>query len=301
MKTNRMKSIAGTIVLSLAYGWPMIVGCGSSERARSSNTTGVSPRYPASVVGCEERATPVRSKAISRSSHQTPTKQCDAAELPGTPDGRYIDIGHLCPNGKLFMVRTRNIVPFDLAGYLFMLGWSGEDSEELSILTTIPPTPEFSLVYVAGSAKAVVDEISDLRWKVAIDSETKAEQFADLIGGTATRSFFDDARGWEVRSMRAPVTKHFHLSNRVFERLGLCPRRIERVKGGFLIRRSFYIPASQQNPQRLIVSREFVSEDGFYLFGTDREVAREDECPIFIRHDYHVLRQFFREGLVKGN
>ena len=251
-------------------------------------------------MGCEEPATQVRPEAISRSSHQAPVKQCDAADPAGISDCRHIDIGDLCPNGKLFMVRTRNIVPCELGGYLFMLGWRGEDSEELSVLTTIPPTPEFSLVYIAGSAKDLVGEISDLRWKMAINSETKAEQFADLIGGAATRSFFADARGWEVGSMEDPVTKHFHLSNRGFERFGLCRRRIEPVKGGFLIRRPFYIPASQENPQRLIMSREFVSEDGFYLFGIDREVAKGDECPIFIRHDYHVLRQFYREGIVKG-
>lgn len=215
--------------------------------------------------------------------------------------GCRVETGALFKEGSLRMVRTRDVVPHTLMYPLMQSGWKGDDYHELALLTEIPPQPEFKLIFSSGCMKSLVEAITDLRWKVDVRTEAEAEGFVELIGGAATRPFFADARGWEVGFMEDPVTKPCTLRRIDFEALGLHDRLIERVQGGFLIRRAFYVPASAHQQCRLIISREFVSSDGFYLFGAEKEVAKGPGCPTIILPDDDMMRQTFRMGITRGS
>lgn len=211
----------------------------------------------------------------------------------------HLPTGSLLPDGTLFVANSNAIVPWDALRRLKEHGWSGGDYDaELRPLIAIPAQRALSLIYSTGGSWSRVASIDNLWLKVRIESEEDAASFFDLIGGPLTKPFFADARGWELRrkseGWRPPGM--CVLEDSRFDALGLHDRRIERVHGGFIVRRTMYMdavsclagsapykwPRARQNPQQIVQAREFVSTEGFYLFGIDRVVCKGDDCPLIV-------------------
>ena len=164
-----------------------------------------------------------------------------------------------------------------------------------------PHRGEFDLIYEDNCRKAWITQVVDLRWKVEVLSEEQASQFADLTGAFSTAMFLRDLRGLEVVAhnwYQRPVP-YCTIARRDFKKLDLKPRQIEQVTTGFIIRRPLYQPAQDGKPARLIESREFVSADGLYIFGIDREVLKGNECSIVIdgRDQHDLIATFHYRAL----
>ncbi len=214
-------------------------------------------------------------------------KIAEVRKVMGEPDvlrGRLLDTGKLFGGGKLYLVRTGEIIPRKRMCLLEADEWHGMVGcdDETKRLSMCPPRPEFTLLLADGKHLAYVEDITDLRWKVKIETEEDAARFADLVGLPETAGFFADCRGWEVRKEGESTSGYCELSPEKYEEIGLPLRSIKRVYGGFLIRRPLYVEATKHEGRRIIISSEFVSHDGFYLLAVEKEIAKGDECPVFV-------------------
>lgn len=228
---------------------------------------------------------------------------------------RKLVTGSLFKRGTLYVVNSNEVVPWDALRRLKQHGWRGSGyEEELRPLIAYPAQRAYSLIYVHGEARARISSIDNLWWKVQVEDEEDAAAFLDLIGGPLTKPYFEDARGWEVRRQTVgwSVPGLCVLPESEFERLGLRDRSIEKVHGGFVVRRAmfvpevtrssggvpFYWPRELKHPSRLVQSREFVSTEGFYLFGIDRVVSEADDCPVITLPDRDAMElDFLRNSI----
>lgn len=183
-----------------------------------------------------------------------------------------IDGSDLFSCGRLLVVPTYLVVPTQLAPLLIDLGWRGSDYSEIADMTRFPPAHPFTLVFIDGQNIATINQIDDLHYKVVVNTESRANAFACLVGGSLTHKLFEDGRGWEVAVGKFDTIVPAAISPSDARRFGLEHRQVTKVPGGFIINRPFFINNTRRCQRRLVVSREFISEDGYYLFGVEKAI-----------------------------
>lgn len=255
----------------------------------------------ACVLGCADQA---RTAGNEGRISEMPVDNTTPPPLPG---GLRLDTGELFPDGDLFMVRTQEVYPFTIGSFFDILAASTDTHFDDQAFYCCPYDPEFSLVYVSGGKKSLIRDIEDLRWKVSIKTKADAGHFADLIGGKGTSSLFRDARGCEVAlqgesecpllykiDARSFVTRDLHEVG--LRQIETCEEATEYPLEGFFVLRFIYIPRTSEElpPARLVATREFVSSDGIYVFGTDKVIAEGKECPPIVFPNHHWADNLFR-------
>jgi len=235
---------------------------------------------------------------IERQPKAEPQKQVQSRDpFAETVPGDIVGQDPLFRWGTLYKVSTYDLMPREAVHDLWADWWGKDWGKYVSPLWS-PHRHEYDLIYQDCCRKAWITQIVDLRWKVEVLSEEQASQFADLTGAVPTAIFFRDARGLEVRAYdcwEAPVP-YCMVTHADFEKLGLKGRRIEQVATGFIIRRPLYQPNRADKPAKLVESREFVSADGLYIFGIDREVLEGKECSVVVdgrsNHDLEATHHY---------
>lgn len=227
--------------------------------------------------------------------------------------------GSLLHHGRLSVANSNEIVPWEALLRLKNHGWSGPDYDnELRPLIAVPARRAYSLIYSTDDGTwSRISSIDNLWGKVRVEDEDDAAVFFDLIGGPLTKPFFLDARGWEIRRHSRDGSQPYYcvLPDSRFEALGLQERKIERVHGGFIVRRAMYMPqvsriagpapfnwpGAEQHPPRIVQAREFVSTEGFYLFGIDRIICEADDCPSVVLPDRDAMKFAFSRAWTQAS
>lgn len=249
--------------------------------------------------------------------HESPSGQSEVpASAQHSGDGRegrqhLLFTGSLMHHGRLSVANSNEIVPWDALLRLKKHCSTGQDYDnELRPLIAVPAKRAYSLIYSTEDGTWTrISSVDNLWGKVRVDDEDDAAVFFDLIGGPLTKPFFLDARGWEIRRHTRGWSQPYYceLPDSRFEALGLQERKIERVHGGFIVRRAMYMPevsriagsapfnwpGAEQHPPRIVQAREFVSTEGFYLFGIDRIICEADDCPSLVLPDRDAMKFAF--------
>lgn len=196
--------------------------------------------------------------------------------------------------GALQISPVLSLLSAETAGLLRHYGWTGSEWAEHLYPYRRSAATRFCLMYRDGSRQSMIAHVIDLRWKVNITTTADVEEFLDLIGGKRTKLFFRDSRGWEIVSRDTPeADNHCSVSQKYFEQLGLKPRKIKRISGGFIVRRTLYrephVRFPCDLPGDLIEAREFIGNDGQYVFGCERIIAERAQLPPISVTDQHKL------------
>jgi hypothetical protein len=194
-------------------------------------------------------------------------------------------------HGQFYLVAELDTVPSEARDFLARSG-EFRDAELVHHFWQTLGNWIYLLVHEVNGERTLINDIDDLRWKVSVQSKQDAVEFGRLIAGSLTKPFFTDAPGWELHIKRFPGDA-CAMSEATFAELGISPRQVEEVNGGFVLRRPLLVVDSTHGTRKLIVSFEFIGHDGLYVFGKSREVCQNDALPLIVLPDRDDLDFYF--------